>query len=204
LVQNTDITARIELEQRSAMLARELEHRVKNVLAVVQGLARVTFPDAPAEQRRKMEDRIAALAEANNLLHQGSWKEASLGDILLQVATQLAVEDRLHLSGPDVNVPSEHALNLSLTLHELCTNALKYGALSAPGGIVDLSWSVEESSPRRVHIQWKECGGPAVQAPSRTGFGTRLIEHSFARAVGTTKLNFKPAGVTCLISIVLR
>jgi PAS domain S-box-containing protein len=203
LEQNTDITARVELEERSAILARELEHRVKNVLAVVQGLARVTFPDAPAEQRRKMEDRIAALAEANNVLHQGSWREANLSEILLQVATQLAVEDRLHLGGPEVNVPSEHALNLALTLHELCTNALKYGALSVPGGHVELSWTLEGSSPRKLYIQWSERRGPRVQPPSKTGFGTRLITHSFARTAGSADLSFKPTGVTCRISIVL-
>jgi len=201
--QHTDITARVELEERSALITAELEHRVRNVLSVVQSLARVTFPDAPAEQRKKMEERIGALAEANRLLQKGSWKEMALREIACEVARPLGVENRLVLDGPEVAVSSERAMDLALALHELCTNAIKYGALGIAGGTVQLSWNVDPGDPHLVHARWVEQGGPPVTPPTRSGFGTRLIHQALkVRGGQSAEFHYEPSGFVCQFSLI--
>jgi PAS domain S-box-containing protein len=193
--QYTDITLRVELEERSALLTRELEHRVKNVLSVVQALARMTFRGAPAEQRKKMDERIGALAEANSLLQAGSWKEADLRSIVNEVAGRLGIEEHLRIEGPDIAVSSGQAMNLALAIHELCTNALKYGALSQDGGWVEVSWGT--TIDENVQLRWLERGGPPVRQPSGTGFGMRLIRKALSiDARAPAEVRFGPDGVT--------
>lgn len=200
--QSTDISGRVDLEEKNALLARELQHRVRNILAVVQALARMSFPDAPADQRRTMEERIAALGDAVELLQQSAWKEAELGAIVAEVARSLGIDGRLAAEGPDVGVTSDDAMGLSLALHELSTNALKYGALSRPDGRVTLSWRNDPDDPEAVAIRWKESGGPPVVPPSRTGFGTLLIRRAIAGAKQpTAEIDYAPDGVTCELRV---
>lgn len=192
----SDISARVTLEEQSALLARELDHRVRNILTVVQALARMSVPDAPPEQLRKLEGRIAALAEANKLLHQSSWKQAELRGIVSEVAGTLGIGERIALDGPDVAIVADHAFGLSLALHELSTNALKYGALSDPAGLVALSWTVDGET-EAVHLRWRERGGPPVAPPSRRGFGSRLIQGAVLGAPAPARIEYAPDGLVC-------
>jgi len=200
--QNSDITGRVQLEEQSALLMRELEHRVKNLLAVVQALARMSFPDAPAEQRGKFEHRLLALSEANRLLREASWEEAPLVDIVTEVARGLGISARIRLDGPPVMISSNDVMGLALAIHELATNALKHGALSTGGGHVELSWAVDPESPQHIDLQWQEQGGPPVSPPGQTGFGTRLICHAVAAQIGApVELKFEPGGVVCRLRL---
>lgn len=195
--QNTDVTAQVELEEQRSLLACELEHRVKNLLAVVQSLARTSFLDAPEEQRRKFEGRLVALAEANRLLREQSWEEADLCALVMEVARALGADRRVLPYGPKVTVGSQDAMGLALAIHELCTNALKHGALSAPGGRVEVSWEMEHDG-EHVYLRWEEKGGPVPIRPAKGGFGMRLIEHAVAGQIGSpVRVQFEPTGVVC-------
>lgn len=196
--QATDITERVELEEKSALLMRELQHRVRNILAVVQALARMSVPDAPIEQRRKMEERISALAEANKLLQDSSWSKADLRAIVHEVANGLGVRERIAADGPDMAVRSEDAIGLALAVHELCTNAMKYGALTHPHGQVTLSWDADGDNPGVVRVRWKENGGPPVVPPTQTGFGTFLIRKAISsQPKSRVEIDYQPDGVAC-------
>lgn len=193
--QNTDVTRRVELEERATLLGRELEHRVKNILAVVRALARMTFPDAPAEQQRKMEDRLIALSEANSLLQRGAWKQADFAEIALEVTRRLGVDNRVRLGGPAVALSSSDAMNLALAVHELSTNALKYGALSRPEGHVELTWRADDDA-QSLALRWQEHGGPPVTAPASEGFGMRLIRDILTRGQkSSARIGYEPQGL---------
>lgn len=199
--QNTDITAQVELEEQKIILARELEHRVKNLLAVVQSLARTSFRDAPEEQRRTFENRLVALAEANRLLREESWEQADLGDLVMEVARAIGVDRRVTPHGPKATIRSQHATSLALAVHELCTNALKHGALSVPGGRVEVSWRMA-ADQEHVLVRWEEMGGPEPNPPAKFGFGMRLIEQAVAGQIGSpVKVRFEPTGVVCEMQI---
>lgn len=199
--QSTDITERVELEEKSALLARELQHRVRNILGVVQAIARMSFPDAPPEQRRTMEERIAALGEAVKLLQDSSWKQAGLHALVDETCRGLGIRERIAADGPEVAINSDDAMGLSLALHELATNALKYGALSKPGGTVSLSWHDDAEEPQLVRIEWKESGGPPVTPPSRTGFGTLLIRKAISSGSRPVKIDYPTEGVACELRV---
>lgn len=200
--QSTDITERMALEEKSALLARELQHRVRNILSVVQALARISFPDAPAEQRRKMEERIAPLGEAVKLLQDSSWQQADLRAIVTRIARGLGVSERISGEGPDVPIGSDDAMGLSLALHELGTNAIKYGALSRPGGTIAVSWADDADDRDAVRIRWKESGGPPVTPPSRSGFGTLLIRQAIsAGSHSPVRIDYSPDGLACELRV---
>jgi len=197
LVQNADVTAQVRLEEQKNLLARELEHRVKNLLTVVQSLARRSFPDAPEEQLGKFEDRLIALAETNRLLREENWAEADLCALVIQITRALGADRRIRPHGPNVTIGSQDAIAFALGIHELCTNALKHGALSVPEGHVEVTW-VLESDRRHLRVRWEEMGGPMPTPPQKAGFGMRLIEHAIARQIGSpVKLRFEPSGVVC-------
>jgi two-component system CheB/CheR fusion protein len=195
--QNTDITDRVALEEKSALLARELEHRVKNILSVVQALARMTFPDAPKTQRDALDQRIIALSEANKVLQDAAWVEADLQSIVSEVSGRLGVDGRIVCRGPQVAIAGGQAMGLALAIHELCTNALKYGSLSDAAGRVELTWELEEESPDLVHLRWHERDGPPVEPPAYKGFGTLLIRRAIPATGDSTELRFDPSGVVC-------
>jgi len=198
--QSTDITQRVELEERSSLLSGELEHRVKNILTIAQALARTSFPGAPRHQLETFERRLLALSGANKILQETSWQEADLVAIVREVAHNFDANERIRLIGPPLAISSQHAMGFALAVHELCTNAIKHGALSRPTGYVELTWEIERESGL-VLVRWQERGGPPVVTPSRTGFGTQLIRRAISGQDGSAKIRFEPSGLVCELRI---
>ena len=185
-------------EERQRLLINELNHRVKNTLATVQAIAFQTLKgDIPLkEARARFESRLLALSRAHNLLTEQNWEGASL-DQVVHDATDHLSPDRFQLDGERVWLAPRAALALALALHELGTNAAKYGALSSEKGIVSIRWRLERE---RLRLEWKEKDGPQVTAPPARGFGSRLIERGLANDLGgTARLYFEPDGVRCAI-----
>ena len=201
---SVDITERKQAEERQRLLMQELAHRVKNTLTLVQAICLQTLRgDATlAEARETITARLLALAQAHDLLLQGSWTEASLLT-LAEGAARLhghGAAGRFHIKGPDVTLGPKAALSIGLVLHELGTNAAKYGALSIPEGHVDITWErdhPESGAEPMIRFRWQEVGGPPVTPPSRRGFGSRLIERSLADGLGAqVSLSYPVSGVT--------
>lgn len=187
---------------RQAILTGELEHRIKNTLAMVGAIANQTMRgDSVAAAREAFAARLMILSRAHDLLTRTSWLSAPIKDVVEgALAPHRTGENRIHASGPAFELPPKQALALAVAVHELATNAVKYGALSTRGNI-DIAWSNElvESQPR-FHLVWTESGGPAVDVPaaSQKGFGSRLIERMLANDFGgTVKTHYRPDGVVC-------
>lgn len=192
-----DRTAQRALEEQRIDLTRELSHRMKNTFAMVQAIVTQTFRTASSLDagREAISGRLAALARAQDILTATSGEAADIRDVV-EAALQphLSGEGRISATGPKVLLTSQRSLGLSLALHELATNATKYGSLSREAGRVDISWEVP--SPDQFLFEWKEYGGATVEAPETTGFGSRLIERVVASYFnGTAKLRFDPGGV---------
>ncbi|WP_049758312.1 sensor histidine kinase [Phenylobacterium zucineum] len=198
---SVDITARRRAEEHRQLLLNELNHRVKNTLAVVQSLARQTFRGATdlARASDAFEARLGALSRAHNLLTHASWEAADLRDVVRDQVSQVAdVERRAIVEGLSVRLPPQVAVSMALALHELGTNAAKYGALSNPTGVVRIAWSVGEGNWLR--LRWEESGGPLVRPPARSGFGSRMIERALAQELGgEVNIQYLPTGVVCEI-----
>ena len=205
-VQGHDVTDQVEAEERQQLLMNELNHRVKNTLAIVQGLAMQSFRQIPGSDaaRQTFNARLAALAAAHNLLTTSDWKTAKFVETVHSAAEASIGSDleRMQLDGRDFTIAPQTAVSLSMIIHELCTNALKYGALSVPEGKISLRWSIEEEEEdyRLIEMRWEEMDGPAVREPARRGFGSRLIEHGFSteRASRVT-IDFQPTGLLCTV-----
>lgn len=198
-VQGHDVTERKQFERHQQLLVGELNHRVKNSLAIVQSLAHQSFHSStpPAEAIRSFEGRLEALATAHNLLTRRNWDSASIEEVVATALAAFCTEDRCEISGPDVRISPQTAVSLALALHELGTNAAKYGALSNSGGHVRVCWTTAED---RLELSWREEGGPRVTAPSKRGFGTRMIERTLsAEFGGKVELEFAPEGVRCTV-----
>jgi two-component sensor histidine kinase len=189
------------------LLIEELNHRVKNTLALMQAIAAQTFRSASRAEREKFEGRLGALAEAHNLLNQEKWQGSELQDVIARVLQPYLLNnpERLRILGPRAQLSPRLAVVLSMILHEIATNAAKYGALSNETGTVSLTWEVtEESAGRKLSLTWTEAGGPHVSAPVQRGFGSRLIERSARDQLGgEATVDFLPHGVVCTISCVL-
>jgi two-component sensor histidine kinase len=195
----TEIKAAAELH---GLLLNELNHRVKNSLATVQSIATQTLRAAPdlASAREALDARIGSLARAHDLLTDRSWSGADFGAVVARALEPFAAR-RLEMSGPSLDVSPKHALALSMALHELATNAAKYGALSNATGRVRVRWNVSQTT---LHLEWLESGGPEVSPPSRRGFGSRLLQDGLSREfAGRTSLDYAPAGVRCEIEVSL-
>ena len=198
-----DISERKRAEAQRELLLAELNHRVKNTLAVVQGIAHQTFKrtDASPEARHAFEGRLAALAAAHNLLTRANWEQASLEHLTAEALQVRAVnEQRLSFAGPRVHLQPKQALAVAMALHELCTNAIKYGALSNESGSVAFEWRRSDGPAPRLTMVWREQGGPAVAPPVRRGFGSRMIERALAQDLkGEVTMEFRPDGFVCTI-----
>jgi PAS domain S-box-containing protein len=195
-----DVSERKKAEEHQRLLINELNHRVKNTLAVVQGLAQQSFKghQVPPQVQRAFDGRLAALSKAHNVLTDRNWEAASLVQIVEDtIAPHRVRPERFVAEGPDVELPPKIAVSLALALHELATNASKYGALSAATGRVEIRWLHEDGHLRLV---WRESGGPLVDPPAKRGFGTRMIERGLAADLGgAVKIDFRTDGVVCTV-----
>jgi two-component sensor histidine kinase len=193
-------------QQHLRLLINELNHRVKNTLATVQSIVAQTLRggDASTRTRDTLTSRIVALSKAHDVLTNEQWSGADLGEIAAQAAQPFRLglgEDRVVLDGPTVRVPPKTAIAVALALHELATNAVKYGALSGPEGRVTFTWSLSgRGSQRELRAVWREIDGPRVTPPTRVGFGTRLIERGLAADLnGEVSISYPADGVVCTI-----
>lgn len=201
-----DITERKHFERLQKLLIGELNHRVKNTLATVQSIANQTVYRAKSANdfATSFGGRLQALARAHNLLTQSTWQGAELSAIVHdQLPIGEAGDDRISYSGPTLMLNSQAALHLSLVLHELATNAMKYGALSDLRGKLAIRWTVRTDGGRHLVLQWQERGGPTVTVPQSGGFGTTLIEKSLDAHGGVTAIRYEAEGITCEITLPL-
>lgn len=198
-----DMTEAKRAEAHLRLLVDELNHRVKNTLAIVQGIAQQSFKGGtdPAVARRAFEGRLAALSEAHNLLTREHWGAVSMAQIIGDaVAPHGGDVGRFELDGPDLPILPKTAISLALAIHELATNAVKHGALSLPTGQVTIRWARAGEEGARLSLVWQEQGGPRVEAPARRGFGTRMIERGLAAELGgTVRIDFRPEGLVCTV-----
>jgi len=202
-----DITERKEAEQRQKLLLDELNHRVKNTLASVQSVVVQAAKSARdvEEFRHAVEGRILAMSRAHDQLSRRSWADAELQELLEACIAPYLSKANVTLDGSHAIVAPRVGLMICMAIHELATNAAKYGALSTPSGRVELRWNAEPAGDRRVlHLRWQERDGPAVTPPRRHGFGTRLLERGIqAELHGKTSIRYPQAGVECDIEIPL-
>jgi PAS domain S-box-containing protein len=176
-----DITERRSAEQYQSLLLAELSHRVKNTLATVRSLASHTAQNSSSTEEFliSFEGRILALARTHSLLTESNWRGTSLRGLSQQAVKPYLNEETVNVivSGPEVNLPPKASVSMSMILHELCTNAAKYGAFSVPDGKVSIQWEqLRDRQPGNIRLIWQESGGPDVQQPVRKGFGTTLVE----------------------------
>jgi PAS domain S-box-containing protein len=199
-----DMTQAKRDEAHLRLLVDELNHRVKNTLAIVQGIVQQSFKSGvdTVTARRAFEGRLAALSETHNLLTREHWGPVSMAQIIGDAVTPHGGDQgRFDLEGPDLPLAPKTAISLALAIHELSTNAVKYGALSQPEGRVAISWSKggTREAPR-LALTWTESGGPPVSVPAKRGFGTRMVERGLAAELGgTVTIEFAPAGLICRV-----
>jgi len=196
--------ARDRLEELR-LLIEELNHRVKNTLATVQSITAQTLRTADSKEaaRDAVETRLLALSRAHDVLTRERWGGANLTEVVERALEpyQVPGENRFRIVGSHLRVTPRMSLALAMALHELATNAVKYGALSNKAGSVEVSWKVANgTTPPRLSLRWAEAGGPAVTKPQRRGFGSRLIERSLAHDLdGHVAITFAPTGVVCTV-----
>jgi PAS domain S-box-containing protein len=194
-----DISAKKEAEHLQSVLVGELNHRVKNVLATVMAISRQTLgrDDVDKTSVETFDARLASMARAHDLLIHGKWEEADLMAVITQALSPYPRE-RFEISGPAIKLAPRTVVSISLALHELATNAAKYGALSVPEGHVAIIWYSETGETDRLKLRWQETGGPTVKAPTRKGFGSRLIENLLAAELnGKVNISYEPGGLIC-------
>ncbi|WP_085811408.1 sensor histidine kinase [Sphingomonas sp. TZW2008] len=198
-----DVTERKRAGERQQLLISELNHRVKNTLAIIQALAQQSFKGVlpPDTERASFEARLATLAAAHNLLTRQSWESVSLEDVVqTAVGAVCGAEAQRHRTeGPEVTLTPQVAVSIAMVFHELCTNAVKYGALSTGRGTVTTRWEIGRTQGEpRLKLHWIEEGGPPVVPPERKGFGTRMIQRALAADLDAqVELDFRRDGLIC-------
>lgn len=196
-----DVTDRKDAEERQTLLAREIDHRAKNALAVAQSIVRLTRANDVKSYVAAVEGRISALSRVHTVLAQSRWQAVDLRDLVEEEIApyRLHGAERIVTSGPRIMLEPAPAQTLTLALHELVTNAAKYGALSTDLGRVTLNW---ESSAGTLMLFWAEIGGPPVRQPASSGFGTRIITASIEKQLGgTTAFDWRTEGLRCVMSV---
>lgn len=196
-----DITDRRKAEAQRDLLVQELEHRIKNTLAMVQSIADQTFRKSglEPEARQAFAARLVLLSNVNTILTQRSWDSADLYEIVASAVGphRASGKGQFEIAGPILRLGPKTAVALSMAVHELCTNATKYGALSSEAGRVEIAWSTDQG---QFSWAWRELGGPAVVAPQHIGFGSRLIERSLAVQLSAkVSMDYAPKGLVCTI-----
>ncbi|MGH8162020.1 MAG: PAS domain-containing protein, partial [Gammaproteobacteria bacterium] len=203
-----DVTERLRAEEHRKLLVHELDHRVKNTLATVQSIAVQTFAGAPAysELAWRFESRLMALAKTHRLLTRSRWRRVSVHELLAQELAPFSdgENDRLLITGDDVDLHTNTAFALGMAFHELATNAVKFGALSNPEGRIHVVTELVHGEPPRFKLAWTETGGPKVEKPERRGFGSRLISGGLAYELGgKVSTDYRPEGLVCTMDIPL-
>jgi len=196
VIEVRDITQEKRDEETRTLLMREVDHRARNALAVVQSLVRLTAAPDLQSYREVLLGRISALARAQGNLAERKWEGAALHDIVCEELLALCPRESFSVEGPDVQLNPDQAQPASMIIHELATNAFKHGGLSQPGGRVDVAWSVIGGE---VHLEWRESGGPEVREPDHRGFGSRLIHQLAQQAGATISKIWDPAGLKARI-----
>jgi two-component sensor histidine kinase len=207
-VEGIDVTEHINNEDHLRLINEELQHRVKNTLTVISAIASQTFQGARKDKTvMTFQARLAAFAKAHDSLTVDRWGTATISDVIKgALAPHRTGEGRFSISGPPILLGSKQAVSLALALHELGTNAIKYGALSDNQGRVNISWDEEYAdSSSTFRFLWEEKDGPSVATPSRTGFGSRLIKRILTNDLGgEVEVLYGTAGVTCRITAPMR
>ncbi|HEU5018703.1 MAG TPA: PAS domain-containing protein [Pseudolabrys sp.] len=202
-----DITDQKRALERQELLIDELNHRVKNTLATVQSITSQTMRHAAnmAEAKEKIESRLMALARAHDLLSEEGWEHAAMTHTVERAVMPLVHDsERIHMQGPELSLTPRSALDLTMVLQELATNALKYGALSGRGGVVDIAWRMDRGEGNTVlEVTWSESGGPQVERPARRGFGSNLIRALAGQDGGNAHIEFNPSGIVCTVKFVI-
>lgn len=204
-VQGHDVSDRIAAEERQRLMINELNHRVKNTLAIVQSLASQSFRQiAGSEQARHSFDaRLSALVATHSLLTERNWEAGELTETIRSVVTAAtgAQQQRIAISGPDIMLKPQMAVSLAMIVHELCTNAIRHGALSNVDGGVAINCQLSEAMDGQIlTVTWQEHGGPSVQQPEQYGFGTRLIQRGMTSGeMGQVIMDYQPEGMRCVI-----
>jgi two-component sensor histidine kinase len=192
-----DAKEREAADKLQKLILGELHHRIKNTLATVSAIASQSFRAAPSVEhgQQAMEGRLAALGRAHDLLMQISWSNASLVHTLSGATEPFESQGarRFHFNGPDIRITSGSVIALAMTFNELCTNTTKFGALSVPGGRVEIAWTISDEA-QRLNLTWIEKGGPAVAPPTRRSFGTRMMESLGQQLNGHVQLTYDPGG----------
>jgi PAS domain S-box-containing protein len=200
-----DITERKRGEEQRKLLVNELNHRVKNTLAVVQAIASQTLRSANdlAGAERSLVGRLVSLAKAHDILTHENWSGADLRDLILASLAPHAGIERIEIDGPEVWLPPTLALSLAMAIHELTTNAIKYGALKIPEGRVAIGWTSEQRGDvKHLLLAWRERGGPPVAPVRRKGFGTRMLERLLdAESGGSVDIRFEETGLVCVLEV---
>jgi PAS domain S-box-containing protein len=196
-----DITERKLAEERQNLLAREVDHRAKNALALAQSIVRLTRGENVKAYVRAVEGRISALARVHTILSLSSWQGAKIGKLVDEELAPYAMGDQIALSGSEVQLQPATAQTLALALHELVTNSAKYGALSTLAGRLSLSWDIEADN---LLLAWEESGGPLVEKPTSRGFGTRSVIASIESQLGgKAEFDWRSEGLICRLSVPL-
>jgi two-component system, chemotaxis family, CheB/CheR fusion protein len=197
-----DISERKRRERHIALLAREVDHRSKNLLALVQATVQLTQADTADELKAAISGRLQALANADTLLSQSRWEGADLHRLIAEELSPYSQEggERTRISGPNVMLEPMAAQSIAVAIHELTTNAVKYGALSAPTGLVRVEW--RRPTDGGLVLRWEETGGPPVRQPTRRGFGTRVIDRMIRDQLrGQARFDWRQTGLVCEITV---
>jgi two-component sensor histidine kinase len=201
-----DAKEREASDKLQTLSVEELHHRIKNTLATVSVITSQSLRTAATmdQGRKAIDARLAALGRAHDLLMQISWAHSSLANVIRRAVEPYDGEGigRFTIEGPEVGITSGVVIAFAMALNELCTNALKYGALSVPGGRVEIAWRINEM--QRIEFKWTEKGGPTVEAPTRRSFGTRLISSLGKQLSGTVHIAYEPSGLVYLLEVPMR
>ena len=202
-----DAKEREAADKLQKLILGELHHRIKNTLATVSAIASQSFRTATSidHGQKAMEGRLLALGRAHDLLMKISWSSASLTHTLSGATEPYDSQGtrRFHFNGPDIRITSGAVIALAMTLNELCTNTIKFGALSNANGRVEIVWTIDEEK-QRMRLTWTERGGPSVQHPTRRSFGTRMMQSLGQQLNGAVQLSYDPTGFVYLLDVPLR
>lgn len=192
-----DIAAWKQAEEARDLLMREVDHRARNALAMVQSVVRLTDAEDPEQFREEVGGRVDAMARAQGTLSRSNWEGGVLGELIQAELSTYAAPAQFTLEGPKLTLPAEQVQPFSMIMHEMATNAVKHGALSTAEGRIEVAWRADR---RRVELTWTERGGPAVRSPSRRGFGSRLIARLAGQLNGELEQDWRPEGLAARLT----